>query len=71
MGSPVGRTDNVHTGHTCFSAIGCSVVSTNGDVLITVGKKCCRCTVNAPHAWKVPHPGLVSAVTAYSAAIGS
>ncbi len=47
-----------------FSAVGCSAISTNGDVMITVRKKCCRCTVNAPHAWKVTHPGLVSAVTA-------
>jgi len=63
-GSAVGRTNNVYTGHTHFSAIGCSVVSTNGKVMITVGKKCCHCTDNAPHASKVPHPGPVSAVTA-------
>jgi len=28
-GSAVGRTDNVYIGHTHFSAIGCSVVSTD------------------------------------------
>ncbi len=64
MGSAVGRTNDVHTGHTHFGTIGCSALSTNGNVMITVRKKCCRCTVNAPHASKVPHPGLVSAVTA-------